>query len=693
MKRWLFILIPLVILGGLITWRIGQANAERDEQKEVKERRATAPKPVSVVPVRVRDIVTTYNAVGTVESPDNVEIAPEVTGRIEALTVTIGDPVRRGQVVARIDPSQVEAEVRRQEASVAEARYRLAQARINTSPAVVAILSEIRRQEVALAEAQNAYKQALASDRAQRSGALAGVTDATGRIRNAQAGIASEEATFNQSKESYAEQIAAAQAAVTDAQGRVKSAEAGIASAQADLGQSTENYAGQVAAAQALVTDAQGRITAAEAGISSAQADIRSAQADLDNAKTKYNRTYALYKQAFIAAQEVDDARAAVKVAQAALDSAEQQLESAKALKSSAQAQKQAAQKQADIVATKGKADIEVARTRVAAAQAARDSANAQKEAAEKQVSIARTKGNADVEVARSKVAQARAARDSTEAQRRAAQEQVTVIGSKSDVDIEAARSRVSQAQASLREARSNMALKSSSAQNLAALQSVVDAAEAELRAVRSRLSDTILTSPIDGVVTARRLDPGAIAGPGQPIITVQSLRQVWVLFPTPEEISRQIAVGQIVQVAFDGLPNRTFNSRISRINPAADLQSRQFSVRLTLDNPQNLIKPGMFARINLVTQRVSNAIVVPREAVERKEGETQNGTVVVINKNSETEKRNVTLGADDPKGFQIIEGIMPGEKVVVMSTTPLRPGQEVKTGEKQTEKTEKKAD
>ena len=680
MKRWLFLLIPLVVLGGLITWRLGQKKSDDNKQKESKEMRAKAPKPVSVVPVQVRDMVQTYEAVGSVESPDNIDISPKVTGRLEAVAVTIGDNVRRGQMLARLDPSEVEADMREQQANVAEARYRLSQAQINSNPALVAVLSEIRRQQAEVINAQNAYKQALASDKAQRSGALADVSDAAGRIKNAEAGINSEQATFNQAKESYAEQIAAAGAAVTDAEGRVRSAEAGIDSAQADYNASKENYDKQVAAAQANVADAQSRVEAAEAAISSAGADIRSAQADLDNAQTKYNRTYSLYKQAFIAAQDVDDARASVKVAQAAMDAKKQALESAKAQKSSALAQKQAAQKQADIVATKGKADIEVARTKVAGAQAARDSARAQQDAAEKQASIARSKGNADVEVARSKVAQARAAQSSAAAQKNAAQQQVKVIGSKSDVDIEAARTRLAQARESLKEAQSNMALKSSSAQNLSALQAVVDAAEAQLRAARLRLGDTVLTSPIDGVVTARKLDPGSIAAPGSPIVTVQSLRAVWVLFPVPEEISRQISVGQAVDVAFDGIANRKFNSRINRINPAADMQSRQFSVRLVLDNPGNVIKPGMFARINLTTQRLANAIVVPREAVQQK---GDSATIVVVGKNSETEKREVKIGASDPKGFQITEGIEPGEKVVVMSSGPLKAGQQVKTGKK----------
>ncbi len=680
MKRWLWIILPLGLLGVLIGWRINQKRSADNKQVEMRETRKKAPKPVAVAPVQVRDIVQTYSAVGSVESPDNVDIAPKVSGRIEAVTVTIGDSVRVGQMLARLDPTEVEAEVRRQQANVAEARFRLTQADINRSPALMAVLSEIRRQEAEVTNAQNAYRQALASDIAQRSGARANVADVAGRTRNAQAGINSEQATLNQATENYSGQIAAAQALVTDARGRVKSAEAAIASAQADYGQAKENYAGQVAAAQALVTDAQGRIEAAESAMSSAGADIRKAQTDLDNARTKYNRVYTLYKQGFIAAQEVDDARALVKVAQSGVDVAQQKLETAKAQRGSALAQKQAAQKQADIVATKGKADIEVARTKVTAAQAGRDSALAQQDAAEKQAGIAATKGKADVAVARAKVAQARAARDSSVAQQRSAQEQVKVIGSKSDVDIDAALTRIAQAQASLKAAQSNLALKSSSAQNIAALQSVIEAAEAELRAAQSRRADTVLLSPIDGVVTKRTLDPGAIAGPGTPLLTVQSVRTMWVIFPVPEEVSRQISIGQTAEVTFDAFPKRKFTSRINRINPAADAQSRQFSVRVTLDNADGALKPGLFARLNLVTQRISNAIVVPREAVQQSE---DGATVVVINKNSETEKRTVTLGASDPKGFQITEGVEPGDKVVVMTTTPLRAGQKVKSGKK----------
>lgn len=680
MKRWLLILLPVSVLSVLIGWRISQKRGDAAKQVEMRETRKKAPKPVALAPVQIRDIVQTYSAVGSVESPDNVDIAPKVTGRIEALTVTIGDAVRRGQLLTRLDPTEVEAEVRRQQANVAEARFRLSQADINRDPAIVAVLSEIRRQQAEVTNAQNAYRQALASDVAQRSGARANVADVSGRIKNAQAGITSEQATLGQATENYAGQVAAAQALVTDAQGRVRSAEAAITSAQADYGQAKENYSAQVAAAQSAVTDAQSRVEAAESAMSSAQADIRKAQADLDNARTKYNRVYTLYKQGFIAAQEVDDARAAVKVAQSELDVAAQKLETAKAQRGSALAQKQAAQKQADIVATKGKADIEVARTKVAAAQANRDSALAQQDAAQKQADIAATKGKADVAVARAKVAQAHAARDSSIAQQRSAQEQVKVIGSKSDVDIDAARTRVAQAQASLRAAQSNMALKSSSAQNIAALQSVISAAEAELRAAESRRADTVLLSPIDGVVTARKLDPGAIAGPGTPIITVQSIRQMWVTFPVPEEVSRQISLGQTAEVIFDAYPKRKFISHVNRINPAADAQSRQFAVRVTLDNADGALKPGMFARITLVTQRVANAIVVPREAVHQGE---DGATVVIVNKNSETEKRPVTLGASDPKGFQITEGVEPGDKVVVMTTTPLRSGQQVKSGKK----------
>jgi RND family efflux transporter MFP subunit len=522
MKRWLTVLIPLLILGALIGWRLHTKQIQVAAQNQQRAARRTALPVVSVAVARLKDIVPTFEAVGSVEAPLNVKIAAKVTGRIDFLQAREGDRVTPGQVLVRMDPSEIEAQVQQQQSALAEAQYRLTQAQITQAPTDVQVNTQVRQQAAALGSAQ---------------------------------------ANYNQVK---------------------------------------QNYAAQVAAAEAAVTDAQGRVSSANAAVANAQATIRSAQANLANARAKYNRINDLYKQGFIAAQDVDDARTAVDVQQGALDVAQSQLNSA---------------------------------------TAGRDSALAQKQAADNQASIVKTKGQADIDAARAVVVQARAA---------------------------------------LEYARANRAQKPAYQQNLAALRATVAAAQAALRNAEAQRANTVLTSPLNGFVTDRLMDPGAMATPGQPILGVQSMRQVWVTVPVPEEVSRKIYVGLPTQVRFDALPGRTFAGKVVQVNPAADPQSRQFSIRVMLDNPRNQIKPGMFARVTMATDHLRNMTVVPREAVQQ--GAT-GATVTVVDAGNVARRRPVTLGASDADSIAITQGVQPGERVVTMSAAPVKDGQTVRIG------------
>jgi len=507
-KRWILAFILLLLVGSPIVWRLAQRRSEVAAQTEQRSARMKSALPVTLSPVEVRDLTRVFNATGSVEAPLNVKIAAKVTGRIEFLQVREGDRVRKGQVLVRIDPSEVEASVQQQQASLAEAQYRLAQAQLNQSPANVAVNTQIRQQEAA------------------------------------------------------------------------------VSSATADYNQTSENYKAQLASASANVRDA-------ESQVGNARSAIKSAQANLENATAKYNRIFDLYKQGFTAAQDVDDAKTSVNVQQAAVEIAEGQL----------------------------------------------TSAMTHQESAEQQAAIVKTKGLADIEASRAKLDQAKAA---------------------------------------LEYANANSAQKPAYEQSLAALRSSVDAARAALRMAQSKRADTVLKAPLDGVVTARYVDPGAIATSGQPIIAVQFIRQIWVTIAVPEEISPKLHIGRPAKVTLDALPNRVFFGSIIQVNGAADPQSRQLMARVILDNREGIFKPGMYARVAIETDRVKNAIVVPREAVQR---DKDGAFVMVVDAANKASRRAVSVGAQDAKGIAIESGVRPGEKVVTMSASPVRDGQVVRTG------------
>ena len=521
--KFITILIPILLLGGLIAWRLGAKKKETAQRNQAAAARKNAPANVTVVPASARDIVDTYEAVGNVESPFNVRLAAKLTGRVDYLQVREGAKVTQGEVLARIDPSEVAATVTQQQANVAEAQGRLAQAQLTTNATNVGVTSQIAQQR------------------------------------------------------------------------------ATQASLQADYAQQQQNYAASVAAANAAVTAAQGNVTNVRSAIRNAEATVRSAQANLNNAQVKLNRTLDLYKQGYVAAQDVDDARTQVSVQQGAVDVAKGQLAGAQAQLGSAQAQLQSTQEQASIVSIKGKADIEAARQKVLQARAA--------------VTLA--------------------------------------VANRSQTPAYLA--------------------------NLRALQATVTAAQGQLRNAQAQLENTILRSPLNGFVTMRAADPGTTVTAGTPILTIESLQQVYVTTSIPEEISNSVRLGQTASAVFDALPGRTYTGKITQVNPAADPQSRQFTVRLTLDNPTGQLKPGMFARVTFVTRRTPHALQIPREAV-KTDPKTRSQVVTVVDADGVAHTRPVKTGVSSGNNIQILDGLQAGEQVVTLSLAPVKDGQKVVT-------------
>jgi len=244
---------------------------------------------------------------------------------------------------------------------------------------------------------------------------------------------------------------------------------------------------------------------------------------------------------------------------------------------------------------------------------------------------------------------------------------------------LAASHAKLLQAEASLDSSKANAGLTPAYKANLAALQAGVDAARAALASAKTKLADTVLTSPFDGTIFGRYLDPGGLAMPGQPILAIQFINRVWVNFAVPEKVCTKLALGQQATVQFDSYPNKTFPVSIVQINPAADPASRQFTVRVALDNAQRLFKPGMFALVTVVTSRRTHTLAVPREAVQQDNG--LGSYVMVVDALGKARRRPVNVGMSDANFIEISSGITLGERVVIMSTTPLRDGQTVRAG------------
>lgn len=213
------------------------------------------------------------------------------------------------------------------------------------------------------------------------------------------------------------------------------------------------------------------------------------------------------------------------------------------------------------------------------------------------------------------------------------------------------------------------------------ARQALVDAAEAELQGAQLRLLQTVLKSPVDGFVSDRKLDSGAVASVGSVIMTVQAGGEVWVVSALPQEIYRYVEKGEECKVTVDGLRNREFTAHVFAKDAAVDAASRQFNIRVKIDDDEGLVKPGMFARVRLTLGPPGPRLVVPSSALYEKDDEVRTAVVYVV-KDGKVDKRKVDFGLANDKVTMIRQGLSEGEQVVITTATALTDGQEVQVGE-----------
>lgn len=206
--------------------------------------------------------------------------------------------------------------------------------------------------------------------------------------------------------------------------------------------------------------------------------------------------------------------------------------------------------------------------------------------------------------------------------------------------------------------------------------QSDYEAAELNYQVSKSTydnlLENTILRSPISGVVTARSYDRGDMYGMAAPIFTVQQITPVKILVGISEGDYTKVKKGDVVTLTVDALPGKTFSGTIKRIYPTIDPMTHTVNIEVSVPNQNRELRPGMYAKVN-VTFGQSSSIVVPDAAVVRLKGSGQRNVFVV--EDGIAVQREVTLGRHFDSQYEILSGIEVGEQVVVKGGSALRNG------------------
>lgn len=199
---------------------------------------------------------------------------------------------------------------------------------------------------------------------------------------------------------------------------------------------------------------------------------------------------------------------------------------------------------------------------------------------------------------------------------------------------------------------------------------------DAQQRQYSNMVENTILVSPIAGVVTERNYDPGDMTGT-LPILTIEQVQPVKVIVNISETHFTQIHQGMKVEVKTDVYGDETFTGKVYLIHPKIDSATRTFTVEVTIENKDGKIHPGMFARV-FFDYGSQPHVVVPDRAIVKQTG-SSNMYVYVYNPSTGTVSYNrVELGRRLDSYYEVLSGVDDGADVVITGQTRLADGVKV---------------
>lgn len=169
--------------------------------------------------------------------------------------------------------------------------------------------------------------------------------------------------------------------------------------------------------------------------------------------------------------------------------------------------------------------------------------------------------------------------------------------------------------------------------------------------------------SPVNGIITEKKAVQGMRFMPGDALYQVADLSSVWAVADVFEQDIGLVKSGAKARVKINAYPDKTFEGTISYVYPTLKAETRTIPVRIDLPNPNHLLKPGMFAQLELPTAAKGAVVTVPNSAV------IDSGTrqiVLVQAKEGRFEPREVKLGARSDDRVEVVEGVRDGEQVVV---------------------------
>lgn len=230
--------------------------------------------------------------------------------------------------------------------------------------------------------------------------------------------------------------------------------------------------------------------------------------------------------------------------------------------------------------------------------------------------------------------------------------------------------------------------------------QRAADAAStlAQVEAQRALIAQKTIRAPFDGTLGIRKANLGQYIAPGSPIVNLQSMNPIYLDFTLPQQRMDQLVEGTVIHATVDSLPGRTFDGRITAIEPLIDAETRNFKVQATVLNDDNALRPGTFAKVGFDLGSEQAVVVIPQTAVSFNpygnavyvvrettygpdevgmDGKQMTGIKYVV------QQRFIKTGGTRGDLVAVTDGLKPGERVVTSGLLKLRNDAVVKINNK----------
>lgn len=191
----------------------------------------------------------------------------------------------------------------------------------------------------------------------------------------------------------------------------------------------------------------------------------------------------------------------------------------------------------------------------------------------------------------------------------------------------------------------------------------------------RRQLSKTVIDSPFAGHVTRRWVELGKNVAVGDPVMSLADMQAMRVEIHINELDYMQLDRQDPVTVVIEACSDKPFPGRVDKIGLQADSRTNTFAVEILVDNPQFVLKAGLTARVAVQTEVIPDAVLIPQKCVLFREDRKE---VFIIEAGNKAAARVITPGRFDGSVVRIMQGLMPGDKLVVSGGQYLKTGDEV---------------